>query len=73
MAARDLLIARKGEVQARMHHLQPQVELARTAAEAATGPSRRNLETRAARLQAQLEALMQEEARLRLEIDRSSS
>lgn len=71
MVARDLLIARKGEVQAHIRHLQPQVESARTAAEASTGLSRRILVTRAARLQAQLEALMQEEARLRLEIDRS--
>ena len=71
MAARDLLIAHKSEVQARIRHLLPQVESARLAAEASTGPSRRILEARVARLQAQLEALIQEEARLRLEIDRS--
>ncbi len=71
MAERDLLIARKGEVQAHIHRLQSQLETARAAAETSTGMSRRTLVARATRLQAQLEALMQEEARLRLEIDRS--
>jgi len=68
---RDLLIAHKGEVQARIRNLLLQVESAQAAAESSTGLSRRILAARVGRLQAQLEALMQEEARLRLEIDRS--
>lgn len=71
MASRDLLIERKGEVQARIRDLQPRVESARVAAEAAFGLRRRILRARASGLQAQLETLMQEETRLRLEIDRS--
>ena len=43
LASRDLLIERKGEVQARIRDLQPRVESARVAAEDAFGLRRRIL------------------------------
>ncbi len=71
MAARDDLIARKAEVQARIRSLQPKVEAARVAVASATGLRRTYYASRYSSLQAQLDQLMAEEARLRLEIDRA--
>jgi hypothetical protein len=71
VSTRDELIARKGEVQGRIRSLRPKVEAARASAEGATRLRRRYYTARLASLQAELSALMDEEARLRLEIDRS--
>ncbi len=72
MGERDDLIAAKGQVQARIRALRPKVEAALLAAEAARGSRQeRSLAARAASLRADLDALMAEEARLRVEIDRA--
>ncbi len=71
MSTRDDLIARKGEVQGRIRSFRPKVEAARAAAVAASGLRRRYYAARLSSLEAELDGLMAEEARLRVEIDRS--
>lgn len=71
MSTRDDLIARKGEVQGRIRSLLPKVEAARATAEAATGLRRRCYAAKASSLEAELDGLMAEEGRLRVEIDRA--
>lgn len=66
------MIAAKSQVQARIRALRPKVDAALASAEAARGSRlERSLAARAASLQADLDGLMAEEARLRVEIDRS--
>ncbi|MGE5603392.1 MAG: hypothetical protein ACM30E_10090 [Nitrososphaerales archaeon] len=71
VSTRDELIARKGEVQGRMRSLRPKLEVAQASVEATTGVRQRYYAARLASLQAELDGLMAEEARLRVEIDRS--
>lgn len=67
---RDQLITRKGEVQIKLAWVQR--ELARVrAGQALPGPAGRRNSRRAQELEAELDALMAEEHRLRLLIDRS--
>jgi hypothetical protein len=71
LPVRDELIARKGEVQARIRSLRPRVDAAAERAAAARGIRRGFESAQLASLQAELESLMAEEARLRVEIDRA--
>ena len=71
MPARDDLIARKAEVQARIRSLRLRLEAAVYCAEAASGVRRKYYSAKRASLEAELEVLMAEESRLRLEIDRA--
>jgi hypothetical protein len=71
MSRRDELVARKGEVQARIRSLQPKVEAARARVSRAAGLSRAYHASRLVSLESQLADLEAEEMRLRLEIDRA--
>ena len=71
MPTRDDLIARKGEVQARIRSLRRQLDAASEQAQGATGVRRAFLSARVSSLRSDLDSLMAEEARLRLEIDRA--
>ena len=69
--SRDDLIARKEAVRAEIARARRTLERVRGEAEGASGLRGRFLAQRAAQLESQLDALMAEEYRLRLGIDRS--
>jgi hypothetical protein len=70
---REELIARKGEIQAQIAQIRRGLERVRTEAEPSSGLRRRWLAGRVPQLEAQLEALMAEESRLRQLIDRTQA
>ena len=71
MSASDELIARKGDVQAHASNARRELEAKRAALAEAHGLRRRLLARRIGWLESELEALMAEEVRLRIEIDRA--
>lgn len=68
---RQALVARKGEIQATLNRVQRELAHAEAQAAALTGLRGKLAARRLGRLQAQVDALMAEEARLCLLIDRS--
>ncbi len=68
---RQALVARKGEVQAALRRVQRELAHAEAQAAGLTGMRAKLAARRVARLQAEADALVAEEARLRLLIDRS--
>ena len=68
---RQAAVARKGEVQAALGRLQRELAHAEAQGAALTGLRAKLAARRVSRLQAEADALMAEEARLRLLIDRS--
>jgi hypothetical protein len=70
-ADRQEAVQRKGEVQAALGRVQRELAHAETQAATLTGLRGKLAARRLARLQAEADALMAEEARLRLLIDRS--
>jgi len=69
--SREELIARKEVVRADLARTHRVLEQAREAAEAASGLRRQYLRSRVAQLEARADALMSEEYRVRLLIDRA--
>ena len=69
--SREELIARKEVVRADLARTHRVLEQAREAAEAASGLRRQYLRSRVAQLEARADALMSEESRVRLLIDRA--
>jgi hypothetical protein len=65
------LIAAKGEAQARLRRARAELAAAESGLAAATGLRRRLLLRRVRGLESEIDALMAEEMRLRLAIDRS--
>jgi hypothetical protein len=71
-AGRDALIAAKSETQARLRWAQRDLESTRAALETAGGLRRRFLRRRLASLESEVDCLMSQEMRLRIEIDRTA-